>query len=1348
MEARLPLQPINLMGNVAENWKQWLQKFEIYSTAVELDAKQEKIQCAQLLHHMGEQAINIFNSFIFNEEENNKIAILKSKFTNYFTPKKNLTYERYKFFTARQGMEKMDQFITQIKNQANQCELGELKEHLIKAMVIIGIKDDALRAKLLEKEECTLDKVIECCMQTEASRQQLKAMQDKEGSNYVKEQGEMVDAVNKTKRDGYTNHRFQHPVTSKWRSTAIKNGSIGRQVRYTSGNVNKTIKDCTKCGRNHFINQCPAYGKMCNLCKMQNHFANMCRNKKRVNEIQNDSNEQKNLIVGNINVNNHKYCTINLILNKNKKSYITFKIDTGASVNLISLEDFDYCKLNRNKIQRSDEVLSTYTGESIPIVGKCYLEIMWGSKQLRNVEFYVTRVKKSSILGLNSCVKFEIVTLHRDVNIQSTCNVVSVLNQNYDKLINQYQDIFKGIGKIGKPYHIELKQNIKPVINPVRKVPFALQNQFKQLLQDLVNKEIIERVNSSTDWVNSFVLVKKSDDSLRVCLDPKNLNEVIKDSKYKLPNIDEISSKLSGATIFSKLDATSGFWNIPLDDESANLCTFGTPFGRFRFCRMPFGIKIASEVFQEYFSDIFQNEGIEIYIDDILIYGKTKEEHDQRLKKVFEIALKNNVKFNIKKCQFGLSEVKYLGFKFSKKGITIDEDKSEAIRDMPTPKNKNDVQKFLGMITYVGRFVNNLSELTKPLRDLLRNNIHFEWGSPQTDAFNKLKDLITAEQTLKYFEPNEPVTISVDASSYGLGAVLMQNNKPCAYASRAMTDTQIYYAQIEKELLAICFGCNKFYQYVFGTKFTVETDHKPLLSIFKKPLSECPARLQRMMLSLQKFNIELIYKPGKNLIIADTLSRMNVDKIANELNYDNQVCVVDTNIQISDERIKQLVNATENDVDLKTIKKYVQNGWPKHLNKTPTELKSFYKLKSVITLANDGLLYKDNKIIIPKLWRNKILCDIHTGHLGISKCIQRASCAVFWPGINTDIEYLVRKCEICNKYSNSNRKEQMIPHEIIKKPWQKVGIDIYELYNQNYLIAVDYYSKYPEILNLNNNLTSENVINKLKSIFARHGTPKLVMSDSGRQFTSEKFQKFANEWNFQTRNSSPHYQQSNGLAERTIQTIKKLIKKCYDNNDDIYAALLAFRNTPILNTTYSPSQLLMSRYLRDNLIISDRKLKPKLINNRDVSNTLTNHQVNASKYYNKKCISTRQEFQKNDLVWYQEKPKSVWKKGKITNYLRDRTYTINDENGRCIIRNKFYIRSRNEQPTCSSFSGTSKYVASNVLDDNVTTCVSTAEQQRNSNHGQNVQVDVRNRKQNNYKRNVNLPVKYSDYEMF
>lgn len=1346
MEARIPIQPINLNGNVAENWKQWLQRFEIYSTATELDTKEEKIQCAQLLHHMGEQSINIFNSFTFNEEDTNKIAILKSKFTNYFTPKKNLTYERYKFFMARQGAEKMEQFIMEIKNQANQCELGQLKNELIKAMVIIGIKDGVLRAKLLEKEDCTLDKVIECCIQTEASRLQLKAMQDKEGSNYVKEQGERVDAVNKTKREGYTNNRFQQPVTSKWRSSAIQNRSTGHQVRCTSGNVNKIIKDCTKCGRNHFINQCPAYGKNCVLCKMQNHFANVCKNKKRVNEIQNNSIEQKNLIVGNVNVvNNHKYCIINVIVNKNRKLYITFKVDTGASVNLISLEDFDYCKLDRNKIRRSDEVLSTYTGESIPIVGKCYLNIIWGSKQLQNVDFYITRVKKSSILGLDTCIKFGIVALHKDVNIQS-CNVVSVSNQNYNELINQYRDIFKGIGKIGKPYHIELKQNIKPVINPVRKVPFALQNQFKQLLQDLVNKKIIERVNGSTDWVNSFVLVKKLDDSLRVCLDPKNLNEAIKDSKYKLPNIDEISSKLNGATIFTKLDATSGFWNIQLDDESANLCTFGTPFGRFRFCRMPFGIKIASEVFQEYFTDIFQTEGIEIYIDDILIYGKTKEEHDQRLKNVFKIALKNNVKFNLKKCQFGLSEVKYLGFKFSKKGIIIDEDKIEAIRDMPTPKNKNDVQKFLGMITYVGRFVNNLSELTKPLRDLLRNNIHFEWGSSQTQAFKKLKDLITSEQTLKYFEPNEPVTISVDASNYGLGAVLMQNNKPCAYASRAMTDTQIYYAQIEKELLAICFGCNKFYQYVFGTKFTVETDHKPLLSIFKKPLSDCPARLQRMMLSLQKFNIQLIYKPGKNLIIADTLSRINVNKTANDLNYDNQVCVVNTNIQISDERIKQLVNATENDVDLKAIKRYVQKGWPKHLSKTPTDLKCFYKLKSAITLANDGLLYKDNKIIIPKSWRNKILCDIHTGHLGISKCIQRANCAVFWPGINTDIEYLVRKCEICNKYSNSNRKEHMISHEIIKKPWQKVGVDIYELYNQNYLIVVDYYSKYPEIVNLNNNLTSENVINKLKSIFARHGTPKLVMSDSGRQFTSEKFQKFANEWNFQTRHSSPHYQQSNGLAERTIQTIKKLIKKCYDNNDDIYAALLAFRNTPILNTTYSPSQLLMSRYLRDKLIISDRKLKPKLVNNRDVSNTLTNHQVNASKYYDKKCVSFRQEFQKNDLIWYQEKPKSVWKKGKILNCLRDRTYKINDEKGRCIIRNKFYIRSRNEQPICRSFSDISNYVASNALADDLTSFVNASEPQENSLQEQNVQIDVSTEIQN--KRNIKLPAKYSDYEMF
>lgn len=1343
MEAiRIPLSPLNFKGNMAENWKAWVQKFEIYSTATELDEKAERIQCAQLLHCMGEEAITIFNTFVFTNEEENKIEPLKLKFKNYFTPKRNLTYERYKFFTSRQeSNQNIEQFVTELKNKAKQCEFGEInvKDDLIKTMIIIGIKDEALRAKLLENEHKNIEQVIECCIMTENSRKNLRMMQDKEGTTSTAT-GE-IDAINRKpleKNSTYPSHQGQKHHHHHQRSSS--KARYGNKTSEKRGQTGKIIKECSRCGREHLINQCPAFGKSCNNCKYLNHFANMCKNQnKRINSISYEKKGEDSVVINSINsINNYKHCNITLVINNNKDAIANFKVDTGASVNIISVQQLQICKVDLNKIKKSEETLTTYTGEIIPIVGKCHLNVKLKEKCLSNVEFYVIRDRKESILGINSCIELGIIELHKNVNFQ-TINLINDNKKGYADIIEQNRNLFEGIGKINKPYHIEIKENVKPIVNPVRKVPFALQNQLKECLDNLVKSDIIEREPNSSEWVNSFVLVKKADNSLRICLDPKHLNEAIKPSKYKLPNIDEISAKLNGSTIFTKLDATSGFWTIPLDKESSKLCTFGTPYGRYKFLRMPFGINIASEVFQEYFSNIFSNtNGVEIYIDDILVHAKTKEEHDKTLKKVFDLAKTHNIKFNLKKCQFEIDEVNYLGFKFSRKGISIDEEKIEAIQEIPIPKNKKEIQIFLGMITYVSRFIKNLSELTKPLRDLLKLNTHFEWGPEQNKAFEKLKSIITSEPNLKFYDTSKPITISVDASSYGLGAVLLQDNKPCAYASRAMTENQCRYAQIEKELLAICFGLNKFYQYTFGRKTTIETDHKPLIPIFKKPLYSTPARLQRMLLSIQKFDIQVIYKPGKELIIADALSRININKQATELELEEQICVVNSNIQITDRRRQQLVDASENDEILKTIKQYIENAWPKNLNKTPVQLKHYYKLKNEITYS-EGLLYLGHKIIIPKAWQNKILDDLHTGHLGIKKCISRAKCAVYWHNINVDIENLISRCEICNKFANSKTREPMIAHEIIKKPWQKVGMDIFELNGVNYLIVVDYYSKFPEIMSLNNNLTANNVINKLKSIFARHGIPKVIISDSGRQFTSKEMDQFSLEWNFQIIHSSPHYQQSNGQAERTIQTMKKIIKKCHEDKTDLYLALLAFRNTPILNSTYSPSQILMSRYLRDNLIFEDKKLSPKKIKTGILNKFLSKTQDKNINQYNKKCVRFSDEFKINDLVWYQDSPKSTWKKAQIISKLRERTYKIVKEDGRCLIRNSHYIKHRKiasrHIPTSSQ-----NHVFTNMFNEKTADSEVISEREKSEQAPLNTTETIT-------KRIRNRPLKFNDYQL-
>nr|XP_022905612.1 uncharacterized protein K02A2.6-like [Onthophagus taurus] len=302
-----------------------------------------------------------------------------------------------------------------------------------------------------------------------------------------------------------------------------------------------------------------------------------------------------------------------------------------------------------------------------------------------------------------------------------------------------------------------------------------------------------------------------------------------------------------------------------------------------------------------------------------------------------------------------------------------------------------------------------------------------------------------------------------------------------------------------------------------------------------------------------------------------------------------------------------------------------------------------------------------------------MLSLIHTGHLGITKSLQKARNFIFWPGITKDIINFCNKCDICLKYSTSDIKELMINQFIERKPWYKVGIDIYELHSKCYLMLVDYFSKYPEIVDLNNDLTAENIIEKTKSIFARHGIPSYVVSDSGRQFTSENFKEFSKEWNFSHQIASPHHQQSNGFAERTIQTVKKMIKKTIDSDNDKNLALLAYRNTPVYDI-YTPSQLLMSRYLRDSLPIQEKLLQPKLINKALIHNRIVTRQNNNKKYYDLSATKNRNSLKAGMLIKYQQKPNDIWHSGVIAKQINPRTYKIKKGDGREIVRNKTYIK--------------------------------------------------------------------------
>ena len=842
----------------------------------------------------------------------------------------------------------------------------------------------------------------------------------------------------------------------------------------------------------------------------------------------------------------------------------------------------------------------------------------------------------------------------------------------------KYADTFTGLGCITDvTYHIKVDPTCKPVIHPPRRIPVTIRAKVKQELERMERLAVVKKIHEPTEWVNSMVTVVKPNGKLRICIDPRDLNKAIKREYYPMRTIEEIVGRIPNAKVFSVLDASSGFWQVKLDHESAKLCTFNTPFGRYMFTRLPFGISSAQDVFQSIMSEMFEDiEGVEIVVDDLLIWGETEEQHDSRLEKVLQRAQQRNLKLNKDKSQIKCKEIHYVGHIIGKDGLKPDPKKVEAIVNMDAPKDKEEVQRFLGMTTYLAKFIPNLSQIAAPLRILLEKGTEWHWSHQQETSFQELKKLITNTPVLKFYDPQKPTTISVDASSKGIGAVLLQEDGPIAYASKSLTNCQCNYAQIEKEMLAIVFGCTKFHDYIYGLPtILVESDHKPLESILRKPLHQAPARLQRMIMSIQKYPITVQYKAGKHLFVADTLSRAPLPDKACDLEFSQYDINVLQTLPVSESKLTTIKEKTAEDQSLKDLMTAVHTGWPANKADVPPGAKPYWNYRDEISSQN-GILLKGERVIIPTCLRPEMLQIIHSSHLGIEKCKRRARDVLYWPGMSAQIEDTVSSCTICSKYQKSNPKEPLLPHDPPHRPWEKVGADLCEVNGHTYLVLVDYYSSFIEIEHLKET-TSMQVIKRCKSQFARHGIPDILFSDNGPQFSSQQFHDFASTYRFQHRTSSPHYPQSNGKVEKAVQTVKNILKKARDDRQDPYLALLALRNTPIDDQIGSPAQQLMGRRTRTLLPISKELLTPKTIRPSTIRKSILSRQE-RQKYYHDFSSKPLPLLSVGDKVTVKEN--KTWKPATITGKANSpRSYLVTTPEGQTYRRNRTHLRRSSAQ---------------------------------------------------------------------
>jgi transposase InsO family protein len=568
------------------------------------------------------------------------------------------------------------------------------------------------------------------------------------------------------------------------------------------------------------------------------------------------------------------------------------------------------------------------------------------------------------------------------------------------------------------------------------------------------------------------------------------------------------------------------------------------------------------------------------------------------------------------------------------KGIHASPEKVEAITKLEAPKNVTELRRFVGMINYLGRFTKNLSTIMKPLTDLLKKNIQWCWDSPQQKAFDVVKKIISELPSLSFYDPKRHTVVSADSSSYGLGATILQRDdnghlQPIAFASRTLTPAEQRYSQIEKECLASVWACEKFYKYLVGlSSFELETDHRPLVPLMStKDLDQAPVRCQRLLMRMARFNAVVRYVPGKDLLIADCLSRsplpFNPGDVEAAEEVDAHVDMLRASWPISDRRLQSLRQATDADADLQRVIKFCEDGWPMQV---PAELHPFAKLKPDLAVVDRLLTYQD-RIVVPASQRPDVLQKLHESHQGLAKCLAFAKLTVFWPGLRSELTRLVENCQTCQEQKPAQRHEPLRPTELPQRPWAKLGADFAQHKGKHFLVVIDYYSRWIEIKHVKS-LAARHVILRFKQIFSSHGIPDVVRSDNGPPFNSKEFASFAADYGFTHTTSSPHFPQANGEAESGVKIAKKLLRQsCPD------VAIMNYRATPHSSTGVSPAQALYGRQLRTKVPVLPKRLQPVLQNDRDIRIADEKTKQDYKMYYDRRHgVCTLPPLQPNDAV--------------------------------------------------------------------------------------------------------------------
>ena len=901
-------------------WHVWAQRWKAFAAVSRLDAQSDEYQCGMLTSAVDDETLRIIDALPYATESDrkkpDKIIDLLGK---YCLQDENIMFERHQFYQRRQNEgETVEHFITDLRTLARTCDFTEdgkdFANQMIRDRLVCGIRNDVVRQRLLAGENPSLSTCIKECRTAEATQTQATEMRT------------MLSAAGRVKLEPNDETCLRTTTSSTNRSAIAPERQIWR---------------CSHCNRRHGKGRCPAFGQVCRNCGRQNHFAAACSQRAHAVLAGDDP---MDTMVGTVTVipeetgprinrvSSPGNSTVNAVFAwlEIQSKAIRFQVDSGASCNILRQEDLDGLA-NQAEILPTSRVLRMYDTSTCTPIGTCTPSVRnpkTGTSH--HLEFMVVRKAPVALLGCAASQQLGFLEVHTE-NIQlSVLEVSDGLREKAtpaegrthtaEDLIAAYGNVFNSeLGKFPAVEHLEIDPFVTPVKMPLRKVPLTVQDRLEPELNRLEKLGVIERVTEPTEWISGMVVTEKKNGSLRVCIDPRPLNKALRRSTYPMLTMEDILPRLSKAKVFTVCDVKNGFWHVQLEEASSLLTTFSTPYGRFKWNRLPFGLSSAPEIFQRNLDQCIQGlPCVARIVDDLLIWGegetieKAMQDHDVNVERMLERAQSANLKLNPEKLKYKMTTVKFAGYILTANGgHKPDPEKVAAIVEMPAPQDVAGVRRFLGMTNYFAKYLDGLSGMSEPLRQLTSDKVEWQWTHEQEEAFRKIKAALSSAPLLAFFDKEFDTTAQCDASQSALGAVLMQQGRPITFASRTLTPAEINYAQIEKELLAVVFALERFDHYTFGRKVTVENDHKPLQSIMLKPIASAPKRLQRMLLRLQRYSFDLVYVPGSRLDVADALSRAPVSQLpVTEQSDLETVCAV-VDAQLTDRKsqlyVKQLL---------------------------------------------------------------------------------------------------------------------------------------------------------------------------------------------------------------------------------------------------------------------------------------------------------------------------------------------------------------------------------------------------------------------------------------------------------